>query len=231
MADQMRFATFFVGQEGLKLTITRLGKEAAAILANVNRWRNNDLNLQPIAEADLPTVTRSVTVDNHPVTLVDMTGSATPLPPPQEEPDEPAGGATGQPQYDVPSGWQPIPATGFRKAAFKVTEGGQSAEVTVIPLGGQAGGVIPNINRWRREVGLADVTDDQLDPSWANVIQTKAGKVLYVDLVGAKERTLGAVLRQPGTTWFYKLRGPADLVGKHHLAFEGFVKSLRFGAK
>jgi hypothetical protein len=225
-AEQMRFATFFVGPEGLKLTVTRLGQEAGAVLPNVNRWRKNDLALPPITEADLAGATRKAKIDGKDATLVDMTGGVAAA----EEPDEPDV-APGKPAYDVPPGWNEVPATGMRVAAFKVTSGDKSAEVTVIPLAGQAGGELANINRWRGEVGLPNVTAEQLDPSWAKVVETPAGKVLYVDLAGPKERTLGAVLRHQEKTWFFKLRGPSDLVGMQQPAFEAFVNSLRFGAK
>jgi hypothetical protein len=232
MAEQTRFATFFVGAEGLKLTISRLPKFAGDILPNVNRWRKNDLNLKPITEADLAGVTHTVTVNDHPITLVDMTGSTAPIT--EEEPNEPAappaGGPTGPLEYDVPAGWQPLPATGMRVAAFKVTDGNQSAEVTVIPLGGVAGGLVPNVNRWRKEVGLPDTTDADLRKE-AKMLDSPAGSVVSVDLAGPKERTLGGILMHRGQSWFVKLRGPADLVGKQQSAFEAFVKSLRFGAK
>ena len=45
MAELSPFATFRVGPDALKLTITRLGAKSAALLPNVNRWRKNDLNL------------------------------------------------------------------------------------------------------------------------------------------------------------------------------------------
>ena len=227
-AEQTRYATFFVGPEGLKLTVSRLGKEAGAILPNVNRWRKNDLNLGPIAEADLASITRTVKVNDHPITLVDMTGGGAVVA--DEEPDEPAGGAPRKPSYEIPPGWQPLPATGMRVAAFKVTDGGQSAEVTIIALPGHAGGLLANVNRWRKEVGLPDTTEDQLRKE-AKMLDVRGVSVRYVDLAGPKERTLGGITMHNGTSWFVKLRGPADLVGKQQQAFEAFVKSLRFGAK
>ena len=159
LAEQTRFAAFFVGQEGLKLTVSRLGKEAGDVLANVNRWRKNDLNLGPIT--DLAGVTRSVKVNDRPITLVDMTGGKPGTDDEPDEPNEPAAAAPGPPAYDVPPGWQPIKATGMRVAAFKVVDRDKAAEVTVIPLAGQAGGILANINRWRKEVGLPDMTEEQ----------------------------------------------------------------------
>jgi hypothetical protein len=227
LAEQMRFATFIIAPEGLKLTVTRLGKESAAVLANVNRWRKLDLNLGPIAEADLASVTKTIKVNDRPITLVDMTAGGA-----AAEADEPDAGGPGRPSYTVPPGWQPlpVPATGMRVAAFKVTDGGQSAEVTVIALPGHAGGLLANVNRWRKEVGLSDLTEDQLRKE-ARMLDIPGASIRYVDLAGPKERTLGGILMYQGMSWFFKLRGPTDLVAKQQAAFEAFVKSLRFGAK
>ncbi len=227
LAEQTRFATIRVGPEALKLTISRLGREAGDILPNVNRWRKNDLNLPPLGEADLSRVTRELPVDGKEVTLVDMTGVVKGEEPADEEPA--AADRPGEPAYDVPPGWQPLPATGMRVAAFKVTDGGQSAEVTVIPLAGAAGGLLSNVNRWRGQVGLPDTTDEQLRKE-AKMLDSPAGLVVAVDLTGPKGRTLGGVLLHGGRSWFVKMTGPAELVVKQQAAFEAFVKSLRFAA-
>ena len=100
----------------------------------------------------------------------------------------------------------------------------------MIPLPGQVGGLLANVNRWRKEVELPDVTAVELQKT-AKMLDSRAGSVIYVDLVGPKgERTLGGILLHGGQTWFFKLRGPTDLVGAQQMAFETFVKSLRFEA-
>src|SRR5262249_31105449 len=118
---------------------------------------------------------------------------------------------------------------GMRVAAFKVTDGGQSAEVTVIPLAGQAGGLLSNVNRWRGQIGLPDTTDEQLRQE-AKMLDSPARPGGYADLTRAEGRAVGRVLLHGGRSWFVKLQGPAELVGKQQAAFEAFVKSLRFAA-
>src|SRR5262249_43723522 len=53
-----RFATFALGprETPLELTVTPLGKEAADVLPNVNRWRGQ-LGLGPLTEDELPQAT------------------------------------------------------------------------------------------------------------------------------------------------------------------------------
>ncbi len=54
----------------------------------------------------------------------------------------------------------------------------------------------------------------------------------YVDLTGPESagglRILAVMVPREKTTWFFKMRGPADLVGRQKSAFEAFVGSVRF---
>ena len=62
------------------------------------------------------------------------------------------------------------------------------------------------------------------------MLDSPAGPVICVDLTGPKGRMLAGTLLHGGRSWFVKMTGPADLVGKQQPAFETFVKSLRFEA-
>ena len=54
-------------------------------------------------------------------------------------------------------------------ASFSITEQTDGpAEVTVSSLGRGGGGLLPNINRWRGQIGLSALSQDDL----ATVIQT-----------------------------------------------------------
>jgi hypothetical protein len=238
--DQMSFAAFRAGTNGPRVTVTQLGQPGtpANILDNVNRWRGQ-VGLGKIATTELGTTTHTIDVDGHTVTLVDLGGAAdkgpSPSPHPQVpnlQPEVPAGSKPIT--YDVPAGWEELPASGFRVAAFRVRDGDRTADVTVIPLGGQAGGLLANVNRWRGEVGLPDITEAQLAKEAKEIGGTGNLKGFTVDLLGPesaganRKRTLGAIFLHDERSWFVKLMGPADLVGKQQSAFDAFVKSLRF---
>ncbi len=47
----------------------------------------------------------------------------------------------------------------MRVASFEVSENGKTADVSVIPLGGMAGGDLANVNRWRGQVGLPPLAE------------------------------------------------------------------------
>ena len=56
----------------------------------------------------------------------------------------------------------------------------------------------------------------------------------YVDLVGPKsangeaQRMLVAAVSQGDATWYFKILGSAELVGRQKPAFEAFMSSVRF---
>jgi hypothetical protein len=227
-AGPSRYATFRAGPTGLEVRVYNLGPESNNLLPNVNRWRGQ-IGLGEIADKDLSNVSRPISVNGVAGTFVDMTGPGPnpdrpigPIPPMAPEPttDEKLA-------YDTPPGWQNLPASGMRLAAFKATDGDKSAEVTIIPLAGAAGGLLANVNRWRDQIGLPATTDTALRKE-ATMLDSPAGSVVFVDLDGPKGRTLGGTLLHGGKSWFVKMTGPSDLVGKQKPAFETFVKSLRF---
>ncbi len=123
----------------------------------------------------------------------------------------------------------------MRVGSFGVTNSaGQMADISVIPLGGLAGGELPNVNRWRGQVGLPPVQEAELATLWQPVpIGPETGKL--IDMAGtnpaeeAKSHILAAVLTRGGTTWFFKMTGGHELVAAQKANFLAFLKSIEFG--
>jgi hypothetical protein len=132
------------------------------------------------------------------------------------------------PRWTMPAGWQEMPPNGVRLGDFMVAgSNGKKAEVTVISLPGEAGGALANVNRWRQEVGLGNVTENEI-ASDKVVVDSREGK-LY-DLAGAAERTVVAVVPRDGSSWFFKMRGDADVVAGAKPVFLQFLSSVHFAA-
>jgi hypothetical protein len=129
--------------------------------------------------------------------------------------------------YAVPAGWKEQPAGGFRAASFAIGEGEKPAQVSVIPLGGQAGGDLANFNRWRGQVGLPGATDAEL-AALVKPIEVGGVKAKYAEALGAEEGLLAAWLENDNATWFFKLNGPVKVVNEQKAAFEAFLKSVKF---
>lgn len=138
--------------------------------------------------------------------------------------------------WELPSGWQEVPASGMRAASFLVKgEGSLIADVSIVPLSGRAGSELDNLNRWRGELGLGPITADELPAAGQDVTVCDSQGRLF-DIVSGearlegrfKERTLAAMTEHGGQTWFFKMRGEADLVAREKDKFIAFLKSIDF---
>jgi hypothetical protein len=141
----------------------------------------------------------------------------------------------------APDAWQSQPASGMRKAAFLVKDGDRSAEVTAIDLVASAPSVanpLENVNRWRGEIGLEPVKQDQL-AGIVQKIEVDGNPVDYVELIPdaskkaesrADEATLAAIVPVGKTIWFFKMRGDRDLVAAQRDKFRSFLESVRFAS-
>jgi hypothetical protein len=132
--------------------------------------------------------------------------------------------------WQVPEGWREGPAKSMRVASFSVGANETPGEVSVIKLGGAAGGELANVNRWRGQIGLPPITAEVLASSVMDV-ESPAGTIDLVDCAGSDQRTLAGWLAHEGNTWFFKLSGPSAVVEAEQARFKTFLASLDFPAK
>lgn len=239
--DPIRFATIKTGPEpkALEVTVFELPKEGGALLPNINRWRGQ-LELPPVNEKELGDIVTKIDVDGRVGAMVDLVGQfgakgnmppmkappKMPPPPPKQEAPPPL-------KYVVPEGWAKVkPKNQMIADQFDVAEGKDKAEVTIVILPGAAGGIEDNIQRWRGQVKLPPAKDLEEMLKDFRKIDTGLGKAAMVDLTNAKaegnNRLMGIIIPLPEATYFVKVIGPSDLVGKHKDRFETFAKSLKF---
>jgi hypothetical protein len=132
--------------------------------------------------------------------------------------------------WKAPAAWTSQGASGMRLASFQVPgEGGNPADLSVTAFPGPAGGDLPNVNRWRGQVGLEAIEEAELNRTSTNV-SSPAGRILVVDFTGSAKgkpvRLLGGVLSFGGKTWFFKLMGDGPVVGSAKPAFLAFLGTV-----
>lgn len=156
---------------------------------------------------------------------------------------DPQGGmSTAQPTIKVaklPAGWTENPNPGSMRAASYLVKNseGSEAEVAVIPMSGMADVELQLVNMWREQAKLPTVTETELgNQSVPVTIGTEQGKLFEVastdPVIGGKykARILVAMLKQAGTTWFFKFAGEDGLVAANKTPFIGFLKDVSFEA-
>jgi hypothetical protein len=147
-----------------------------------------------------------------------------------ESPPPSSGGPV---QWTKPESWNSQPLSEMRIGSFKV-EGPNavSADVSITAFPGEAGGLSSNLNRWRGQLRLPPLSDEQL-LNTARRIEVDNVPTCLVDFQAADgdpepARILGAVLQEGDRTWFVKMTGPPNLLASQWQIFLDFVRSFHF---
>jgi len=130
--------------------------------------------------------------------------------------------------WTLPKDWTQTLTGGVRYATLKPPVSG-NLDVSVVELAGTAGGELPNVNRWRGQIGLPPLEPDAL-PQARKAIVSKAGTVSLYDFTGEgtqKSRLVAGLLSSSDNTWFFKMTGDADSVAKALPDFTRLLASLR----
>jgi len=147
---------------------------------------------------------------------------------PQSGPGDSAG-STADLAWTEPSGWRRAPARATRAVSYFVGEQGDTeCYVTVLP--GGAGGALANVNRWRAQLGLSELSASAL--AGLPRVPLLGAEGLLVEAEGAGEAAgtllLGAILETEERSIFVKLSGPRAVVEPERPAFLSFCRSLSF---
>lgn len=150
-------------------------------------------------------------------------------------PSSPASPKVPKIQVTAPEGWEESQGSAMRVASFAVKgEGGATADVSVIPLPGNSGSVLENVNRWRGQVQLPPLAAAD-DPALGTEMDGAAGKLFVTHMVsaepvldGKKAAISTAILKAEGVTWFFKITGEASLVEANREKFETFARTASF---
>ncbi|MCA9075006.1 MAG: hypothetical protein KDA93_08240 [Planctomycetaceae bacterium] len=218
---------------------------------NIDRWRRQ-LGLAPMEDGDWLSAAqeqnelRTLTANGQEITVVDLNGktdeiddarmlgaiilpkalSAAPATrstaratqPPSSGPTSSSALA-----FETPEGWETGKASTMRVASFAVTEGDQSLDISAMMAGGDE---LSNVNRWRGQVGLDNITQEQLDAS-AKQLNVDGTTGRLFNLVGEEQTIVAVMVPQGGQSWFFKMMGDPALAERELENFEAFVTSVK----
>lgn len=158
-----------------------------------------------------------------------------------------AGQAEGPPtnpfRWVVPEGWGEKASSRMRLINLSFGPNAEG-ECYLTALPGEAGGIPMNVNRWRGQMGLEPLSEEEMSTLPEKPLLGMAAK--FVDFRGdfggmslpgapaAEKKTdyrmLGLIQQQPPFTFFVKMTGPADIVAANEEAFYSFCQSITIGA-
>jgi hypothetical protein len=127
-------------------------------------------------------------------------------------------------ELNAPAEWKPETPGAMQDAKFSAADG--KAVITVSVFEGTAGGVLPNINRWRGQIGLSPVDEAGLSSLITPLDSSEQGAKL-VDMNGSQQRMVAAIVPRGSKTAFFKLLGDPAAVGAEKDRFVAFVKSAK----
>ena len=245
----MRYAGYRLSAKPkeLEVTVSRFPRDGFKFLENIHRWQRQ-LN-EPLAEseADARAFAKTETIgDKETIEWIDLKGlavhtvSKVPDARTQKQkkfisPIQAKKGGRIPFTYEAPKTWVKKGRGEIALEVFDVTDGKERAEVTITVLPGDAGGLAANVNRWRKQIKLPEVSEAEIRRE-AVQFPLEGIKNFYVDLANPNNKTgpsriLGAILTNEDEQWFIKMTGPHDWVGHNKADFERFVKSFRLEAK
>jgi hypothetical protein len=133
--------------------------------------------------------------------------------------------------WTAPAHWIAKPASAMRKGSYTVPgPNGAEADLSITAFPGDVGGELANVNRWRGQLQLPAVSEAELGDTVKH-LERDGLKFTVVELANSSgpkpQRMVGAMVPFGGSTWFFKLMGPDDLVAKEKPAFDSFLATIK----
>jgi hypothetical protein len=131
--------------------------------------------------------------------------------------------------WQAPPQWASKPAGAMRKATYSVPGEGANSDLSITAFPGDVGGELMNVNRWRGQLGLPPLRQEELDGSVSRV-EANGLKMTLVELASQGDpggkAMMGAIVPVNGSTWFFKLTGPGASIRSSKPAFLEFLHTV-----
>jgi hypothetical protein len=167
---------------------------------------------------------------SHAGMVPDAAAAAPSAAPPPMSPTDPAVASMAGDQQGLawmaPGTWTKGADNKMRTVTYTTASG---AECYVTRIGGDAGGLDANINRWRSQLGCPALAPAEIEKLEHLALLGADGRMVLIEGAGesAGKAMLGAMVLVSGRTTFVKLTGPKDAVQKELENFKAFAQTLK----
>jgi|TARA_B110000263_G_scaffold176770_1_gene154509 hypothetical protein len=128
----------------------------------------------------------------------------------------------------VPESWMPSEGHSMRLASFDTPFSKGVGDLSIVSLGGSSGGLVANVNRWRKQLRLDIMTETQIQDISVSG-ESKMGPFKFFRLVNdvQKDRAiLAVVLPMDRETLFIKLTASLDGINELETVFTKFCSTI-----
>ena len=132
-------------------------------------------------------------------------------------------------KWEKPEMWLPSSGSSIRLASFEVPYMGGTGDLSVIQLAGTGGGLMPNINRWRRQLNLEPQSLHEIEKDMIEK-KGKLGKYKMIRIVNFQNNSafLVAIIPVENQTLFVKLSADPSGIQEAESDFIFFCSSIHF---
>ena len=136
-------------------------------------------------------------------------------------------------RWEKPDSWIPSKGSSMRIASFDVPFSTGMGDLSVMELGGDGGGPVANVNRWRGQIGLEPLEENEI-MAQAQRGESELGPYQIFQLTNdssSDRAILAAILSMNNSTLYIKLTASNDGIKELELDFRNFCSSIKYHSK
>ena len=131
--------------------------------------------------------------------------------------------------WNVPESWDEKNKSSMRLASFSASYVGGLADISITSFSGQGGGILANVNRWRRQLGLNPSSLNQINNS---IVIKKSGLGNYklIKIINEQEPSsafLCSIIQVKNSTVFVKMNASVHGIAQLQEEFIAFCSSFK----
>ena len=126
---------------------------------------------------------------------------------------------------ELPMGWSEVSGSGMRKVSYTIS--GSSVDFYLISLA--MGDVPSNVNRWRGQVGLAQVSSEEIEKE-VQSFQITGRSVNYIEIYNEEDNQgiIATIIDLAPEYWYFTAKGPVLELKAHAADIRTFLESIKF---
>ena len=129
-------------------------------------------------------------------------------------------------KWNAPKEWKEKATNSIRIGSYDLPNiDSKKAELSIIILAGDGGGIVANINRWRDQIGLSELDSVSIEKSLSN-ITGKLGQYKYTEIINGDKSISAAFIMHSDKTIYIKASGHSEVIASQAQAFKDFIKGI-----